>query len=131
VGVLVAHLIWCAARVPSRVFARRLQDVEDYRVRGAARFFLDGRQHGGAEVVRWIQEHVPADAVVLWRGEMQGALEFVPALLAPRLLVAESACPVSSRSYMGRPLGVRRETDGSEAVIVVNGLGDDLRLETR
>lgn len=127
----MAHVVWCAARVPGRVVARRLEDIESYRSHGAPRFFLDGRQQGGAEVVHWILQHVPSDAVVLWRGEMQGSLEFVPGMLLPRLIVAEGACPAPARSYLGRPLAVRRDPDGAEHVIVVAGLGKSLRLETR
>ena len=127
----MAHVVWCVARVPGRVVARRLEDIESYRALGAPQFFLDGRQQGGAEVVQWILQHVPTDAVVLWRGEVQGSLEFVPGMLAPRLIVAEGACPAPARSYLGRPLAVRRSLDGTEQVIVVAGLGRSLRLEER
>ena len=126
----MAHVVWCAARIPGRVVARRLEDVASYRSLGAPHFFLDGQQ-GGAEVVQWILEHVPTDAVVLWRGEVQGSLEFVPGMLAPRLIVAEGACPAPARRYLGRPLAVRRALDGTEHVIVVTGLGKSLRLEAR
>ncbi len=131
VVALLVHLGLGLARVPGVVFGRRWSDIDDYRARGAAGYFLGGPALRGAEVVQWILANVPADAAVLFRGETNGALEFVPGLIAPRLLVREQAVAADAREHRGRPLARRTEADGQQRPVVVVGLVDDLRLEVR
>ncbi len=128
-ALLVLHVLLGTARVPGVVIARRLDDVAEFERRGAPRFFLDSPRQRGAAAVEWILANVPADAVVLYRGDSKGSIEFVPGLIAPRLLVRADACPADD-GYHGRPLARRSSRDGGK-VLVVAALGDDLRLEDR
>lgn len=130
-ALLGAHVLWCAARVPGRVIARRADDVASHRQLGRARFLLTRPGVAGADAVEWLLANVPDDAVVLWRGDSKGALEFAPALLRPRLLVAEAACAPEAREHRGRRLATRRDAAGTERVLVLEGLGADLRLVER
>lgn len=129
-AAVAAHLLLGVARVPGVVIGRRLADVDDYQRRGAVRFFLDTEHRGGADVVEWIRAHVPDAAAVLYRGDSKGAIEFAPALLAPRLLVAEGLCPDDAVSWAGRPLARRPASDGGR-ILVIAASDDGLRLETR
>lgn len=130
VALLVLHLLLGALRIPGVVVARRCGDVADYQRRGAAGFFLGGPHQHGADVVEWILANVPADGVVLFRGDSKGSLEFVPGLIAPRLLVMDSGCLPGAVSYAGRPLA-SRHGPGGDRVVVVQALGNQLRLEDR
>lgn len=131
VSLAVAHLIVGAARVPFAVIGRRIADVAAYRSAGAARFFLGGKHQRGAEAIEWILEHTPENAVVPFRGTGKGSLEFAPALLAPRLLVREDACPPGAVERAGRPVATREAPDGKRVPIVLVGLGADLSIEDR
>ena len=128
--LLAVHCLWGAARIPTVVIGRRSSDVSAHRQRGAVDFFLDTPHQHGAAAVEWILANVPTNGVVLFRGDSKGSLEFVPGLIAPRLLVAESHCPPGVTRHSGRPLATRRREDG-ERVVVLAALGDDLRLEDR
>ena len=84
----------------------------------------------GADVVEWILANVPPDGVVLFRGHTDGPMEFVPGMIAPRLLVREASCPAPLREYHGRPLACRDEAGERRAVVVVGG-ECELHLEVR
>ncbi len=130
--LLGAHVLLGAVRLPGKVWARRLDEIANYRSRGAAAFFLADAHHRGAEVVEWLLAHSPPAAIVLWRGDSKGALEFVPALIAPRLLVRDDACTRDADRYLDRPLARLRTTNGAKGpVLVIVGRGDDLILEAR
>ena len=58
-------------------------------------------------------------------------MEFVPGLIAPRLLVREACCPPAARDHRGLPLACRTEADGLPHVVVVVGDERTLRLEAR
>lgn len=131
VVVLLAHVGLGIARLPGVVFARRWQDVADFHARGAAGWFLDGSPLHGADVVQWVLANVPPDGAVLCRGDSKGVLEFVPGLIAPRLLVREHLVAATAREHAGRPLAGRGEADGTWRRIVVVADGDTLRLEGR
>lgn len=129
-AALLVHVAIGVVRVPGVVWGRRLANIDEYRSRGAVGFVFDAQNLRGAAVVQWILDNVPNDAVVLWRGNSKGALEFVPGLIAPRLLVQESACPPAARDCRGRPLAVRVTADGAH-VVVLNGGDEELSLEAR
>lgn len=129
-AVLVAHLGLGLARVPGKVWQRRAEQIEAFRREGAAHYLFRTSGLEGAEVVTWLQERVPPDAVVLWRGEGP-ALEFVPALIAPRLLVAADRVPAGADRYAGLPLARARLDDGRSGVVVVEGRGLHLSLDVR
>lgn len=129
--LLGGHLALGIARLPDRVFARRAADIERFRTEGAAKFLLGNAKLGGADEIAWLQANVQPGDCVLWRGEAQGAMEFVPALLAPALLVGELAVASGGRSYQGRPLLRGTLPDGRQGTIVVEGCRDHLLLHVR
>jgi hypothetical protein len=124
-GLIAVHLGWGLARLPTKAHARRVDEIESWRRLGPARFLLENEHRRGGTTVQWIVDHVPPDAAVLWRGESRGALEFVPALIAPRLLIAEDACPPGARTWRDRELARAPRGDGSEGVLVVVGESRD------
>lgn len=130
ITVLTAHLALCAARIPGVVVGRRLADVAEYERKGAVRWFLDTEQRHGADAVEWIRTNVAGEAIVLYRGDSKGAIEFLPGLLAPRLLVAEGLCPGDATTHGGRPLARQAAEEGG-GVLVIAARGDELRLERR
>lgn len=129
--LLGGHLALGIARLPDRVFARRAADIQRYRDAGAAKFLLGNAQLGGADEIVWLQANVRPGDCVLWRGEAQGAMEFVPAMLAPALVIGEHAVVAGERSYRGRPLTRGTLPDGRDGVVVVEGCRDHLRLHVR
>lgn len=129
--LLGGHLVLGIARLPDRVLARRTADIERYRSEGAAKFLLGNAKLRGAEEIEWLQANVQPGDCVLWRGESQGAMEFVPALLAPALVVGEHAVASGGRSYHGRPLTRGTLPDGRQGIIVVEGCRDHLVLHVR
>jgi len=131
-ALLAAHVLLGAARLPGKVWARRLGDIAAYRDLGAARYFLDDGHLHGAGAIEWLLANTPPDAVVLWRGDSKGALEFAPALLAPRLVVRDDACPPHASRHLDRPLA-RLGGNGRQQgpVLALVGRGDDLALEAR
>jgi hypothetical protein len=130
--LVAAHLVLVAARLPGRVWARRVDDVAAYRERGAPHFLLEGAKRDGAADLAWLLRAAPPDSVVLWRWPADGALEFVAALLAPRLLVDERAVPPDATAHAGRPLAQGTLPDGTHGVLVVQGTAaEGLVLTTR
>jgi hypothetical protein len=121
---LVGHLLLGLARLPGRVLGRRFDEVAAYRRDGAARHLLGSARLGGAEAIEWLQQNVPSDTAVLWRWPADGALEFVAALIAPRLLVDERQVPVGATTCAGRTLARGTLPDGSAGLIVVQGTPD-------
>lgn len=121
---LGGHLLLGLLRLPGRVIGRRIDEIEAYRREGAPQFLLRSARLGGAEAIEWLQRNVPPDAAVLWRWPADGALEFVPALLAPRLLVDERQVPPGATECAGRPLARGTLPDGATGVIVVQGTSD-------
>jgi hypothetical protein len=136
-GVLVLvliglHLALGLARLPAKVWARRLDDIARYRELGPARFLLDEAGLEGAPVIEWLLANVPEDEAVLWRWPADGALEFVAALIAPRLLVDERAIAATAEQHGGRRLARGVIPSGERGRIVVQGTpGGGLRLLVR
>ncbi len=128
---LFVNLAYVAARVPHSVVVKRATEIGQYRSVGGPRFHLDNKFRSGARWVEWILAHVPEDAVVLFRGEQRGALEFVPALVFPRLLVAAAGVPAGQDSFAGRSIA-RGQIDGlGEGQLVLVGAVDHVGLELR
>lgn len=128
--LVVIHLVWGFARVPGRVWDRRMEDIVIYGKLGAPAYFLD---HGkadpplrGADEVKWLLQHTPTNAVVLWRGQTKGAFELASGLLAPRLLVRADKVPAGSKRYLDRPIGT-----GPEGTAVLVGRVKDVVVEFR
>ncbi|MGB3967284.1 MAG: hypothetical protein WBO45_11195, partial [Planctomycetota bacterium] len=107
-ALLGVQIAWGAVRVPDKAIGRRRADIARYQELGAARYFLEHAKFTGWDEVAWLREHTAPDAVVLYEGPARGPLEFAPGLVAPRLLVATSACPVTATEYAGRPVARAR-----------------------
>ncbi len=120
-AVLALHVLLGLARLPNKVWGRRLDQVDAYRKQGAAEFLLEGARLEGAHVITWIRDHVPADQAVLWRWPADGALEFVAGLIAPRLLVDERAVEAGAELHAGRRLTRGVIPSGGRGLIVVQG----------
>ena len=129
-ALVVVHVVWGLARVPGKVIARRIDDVAAYRSRGDAAFLLGNARLKGADAIEWVAANTALDAVVLWEGEPRGALEFPPALLAPRLLVEVRACPPGAVQYAGRTVARGTANDRTGAVVLI-AADDGLRVEVR
>jgi hypothetical protein len=129
--LFLAHLALVVVRIPRSVVGKRIDEVSRYREVGAARYHLEDSGYGGAEWVEWIVDNVPADAVVLYRGDQKGAFEFVPSLLYPRLVWSAGAVSDEARTLAGRPIA-RGEVPGKGVgTLVLVGLGDRIGLEVR
>lgn len=131
VGLLLLHILWGAARIPGKVWGERLDDVAQYRRVGPAAYHLGNRYRSGAAAVEQVLATTPEQAVLLWRGDWRNALEFVPPLIAPRLLVNVIACPPGTTTYLGRPVATGRLSDGRSGVLVLIGQGESVALEVR
>jgi hypothetical protein len=131
--LLVVHLAVAALRLPAKVCGRRADDVAAYRA-GPAKFLLDGAKLAGGADLAWLLQHAPPDSVVLWRWPCDGAVEFAPALLTPRLCVDERAVPPGATEYQGLPLARGALPDGTRGTFVVVGTtneGLELRVRER
>ncbi|MGE0145108.1 MAG: hypothetical protein AB7T19_17625 [Planctomycetota bacterium] len=128
--MLALHLLWVGLRVPYSVVFRRMQEVARFRDRGAAASHLESGRRSGAAIVEWVLRSSQEHDVVLFRGPRKGALEFVPALLHPRLLVEAAATDRSDPHYRGRPIAIGTR-DGKRGQIVIIGDGDKLGVELR
>ncbi|MCR9248218.1 MAG: hypothetical protein NXI31_24575 [bacterium] len=128
-GLVVVHALWGLLRLPSRVAARRLSEIAQYREHGAVNYFLGAtgkREDGGAAAVDWLLENSAPNAVVLWRGETKGAFELASGLLAPRWLVHRNHVSTAAREYRGRPLA-----GDARGIAVLVGAGERVELEFR
>jgi len=130
-ALIIVHIAVGAARIPTKVWGSRHQQIERYRAVGPIRFHLDNEHRRGATAVEAVVAQTPENAVVLWAGEWKGALEFAPGLIAPRILVHEPDCPPGQPSLFGRPIGVGRLPSGASGPLVLVGKGDNLELEVR
>ena len=131
-GLLGAHLAIGIARMPSRVIARRLDEIEQYQQVGAARFLTTSAKLHGADELEWVLNNTPPDCVVLWRWPAKGALEFAAALLAPRLIVDSRKVPQGATQFAGRPIAVGTTPLGEHGLITMQGTeSKGLRLTAR
>jgi hypothetical protein len=131
IGLLVlVHAIWGVARIPGKVVMRRVGDVRDYQQEGAAHYFFSKARLVGADAIAWLRENTPEQSVVLFDGPRLGAMEFPPALLAPRLFVSIRHCDPASESFAGRPIA-RGEIGGRRGTVVVHADRGSLRIEVR
>lgn len=130
-AALIAHIALVLVRVPAKVFGERINKVASWRSEGPARFLFRTSGLQGVEAVEELLRDTPPDAVICWRGDSKGAVEFAPGLLWPRLLVAEASVGTSATSFLGRPVA-RWQGSQRQAVLVVEGAeGKSLRLVPR
>jgi len=129
--LLGIHIGWGAARIPGRVYGKRFKQIREYLQHGGPAYHLDNRHRQGAAQVQFILDQTEENSLLLWRGEAHGCMEFVPPLIAPRLLVSEDTCPPNATHMFGRPLAQGKLADGSSGVLVMVGFGDHLALVLR
>ncbi|MEE2888545.1 MAG: hypothetical protein VX951_14030 [Planctomycetota bacterium] len=130
--LLAAHILYGLVRLPDKVWGRRLDKIGRYQDEGAARYLFGSAKHGGADEIEWLQKNVSKEAVVLWRHPYDGALEFVSALIAPRLLVDERCVPPGTLKFVERPVARGTLPSGDQGVLIVQGTEDGgLRLTVR
>lgn len=131
-ALLGAHIALGVARIPGKVIGRRVDEIEQFRDQGPARYLLGRAQLDGADEIEWLLENTDEDCVVLWRWPAKGALEFVAALIAPRLLVDERHVPEGATRFDGRPIAAGTLPSGRSGQIVVQGTEQQgLLLTTR
>ncbi len=128
-GALAVHVAWGVARLPGKVIARRAEHVRAFERDGATRALFDANGLAGADAIDWLLAHTAPDAVVAWAGDETGAMEFAPALLWPRLVVAAEALGAGER-WCGRAIA-RGRLGGRDGTFVLVGAGRELRLEVR
>lgn len=130
--LLGAHLAIGIGRMPSRVIGRRLDEIEQYREMGAARYLLENAKIQGADELEWVLANTDENSVILWRWPSDGALEFAAALLIPRLVVDERKVPVGATSFAGRDIATGTTPSGERGLITLHGTDTEgLRLTTR
>jgi glycosyltransferase involved in cell wall biosynthesis len=132
--LLLAHLAIGIGRLPTKVWARRLEEIADYRAQGAAHYLLDGARLGGADVIEWLTANTAEDSVILWRWPADGALEFTAALLAPRWIVDERCVAAGDTTFAGRPIAHGTLPTGERGLLTVQGTEDEgleLRVNPR
>lgn len=130
--LLAVHLAIGIGRIPNRVIGRRVDDIQNYRVKGAARFLLEDAKLEGASQLDWVLANTDEFSVILWRWPCVGALEFAASLLTPRLIVDERDVPVGATTFAGRDIAIGTTPSGEHGLITL--LGTDtagLRLTTR
>jgi len=125
---LAAHTVLVLARVPQTVFARRLGQVAAWRAEGPARYLFRTSGGEGVEAIEELLRTSPTDAIVLWRGDGHGAVEFAPSLLWPRLLAAEGSVAADAHRYLDRPVALWQ---GGPRQTVLLAEGHSLRLVPR
>lgn len=131
-ALVFGHLAIGIGRLPARVFGRRLDEIELYQHKGAARFLLEDAGLQGAVELEWVLDNTDKRSVILWRWPSKGALEFAAALLAPRLIVDERKVPAGDTQFAGRRIATGTTPSGEHGLITLHGTSaGGLRLTTR
>ncbi len=130
-AILLGHILWGSIRIPGRVYGRRMDNIERYLESGAPAYHLGNNHRQGARIIEKLLAETSPDAVILWRGEWKGCVEFVPLLIAPRLLVEDWRVPADARQFLDRPIARGELAPGLAGSFVLIGLGDSLDLELR
>ena len=102
--VVIAHVVFGLCRIPHAVVAQRLEDVAGYRRDGDAAWLFRTAKLEGADAIAAVRARTAPDAVVVFRGDRKGAMEWAPALLWPRLCCAENRLPAGATTFAGRPI---------------------------
>lgn len=119
---LVVHLLFCVQRVETNAVPKRLEHVELIHDKGMIHFHLRRLSPESIPVLEFIEEHTPADAMVLFRGEARGLLELAAALLSPRLLYQDISAPAGAKTIHGRPVAhVTHPKLGTGTLVLVLG----------
>lgn len=127
---LGAHLLFGLLRLPHAAYHKRMAQIASRRGLGDLAYHLRFSSQSVAALA-WLRDHTPTDAVVLFRGPWQGALEFAAPLLQPRLLYAEAAMPTGIQTMFGRPLARGSLPEGEGLMVLVAAVDQPLRLQLR
>jgi hypothetical protein len=119
--LVIAHVLFGVGRIPHAVIAQRWEDVDGYRRDGDAAWLFREAKLEGADAIAAVRARTAPDAVVLFRGDRKGAMEWAPPLLWPRLCCAEERLPAGAKTFAGRPI----------ADLVLVGDENLLRVEAR
>lgn len=121
VVLALAHVVWGAFRLPGKAVQRRREDIARYEELGPVDYFLKSPGWRGREAIDFVLAHSEPESVVLYDGKTQGAIEFVPGALAPRLLVAVSAMPTGAvaSTWAGLPIARARLGERKGAIVIV------------
>ncbi len=129
---VLAHVLFAAQRLPTKVYGRRAEQLAHIATKGHADLLLRNRGVATLEVVQWLEANTPPDSVILYRGHWKGTIEILAALLHPRLLYFEAEAPPAATELCGRPLATGRLPGMGEGVLVlVQGQGGAVRRELR
>ena len=127
--LVTAHLLLGLARLPGKVFDRRLEEVAVFQKTGPESWFFRGDSLQGGEVITWIRENTPRACVISWEGERLGAMEFAVALLSPRFFVrTEDAARVAETH--GVPIA-SAELNGRRGRVTVTATRTTLEVSVR
>ena len=129
VAALLIHLVFVVVRMPRVAWQKRAEQIESYRVKGGARFHLEKEYPQEARMIAWLAANTSPNSVILYRGPQKGVLEFVPALLFPRLIVRqpEGAIP---KTISDRELARGQYESSGEGIFVLVADGSGCKLET-
>ena len=103
VGVAL-HCAFGVLRIPHAVIGKRVADVTAFHREGDVPWLMARARLTGADVILSVRENTAENAVVPVRGLFKGALEYVPALLWPRLCCRAEALAGGASQYLGRPI---------------------------
>ncbi|MFQ5504799.1 MAG: hypothetical protein ACE5F1_08395 [Planctomycetota bacterium] len=127
----VVHLGIGVLRIPGKAYVKRLRQIQEYRQKGQVRYFMERFGSDTVDTMNWILENTPEDSVLLFRGSWRIAMEFVPALIHPRLLYAEDAVSPGASEVHGRPIARGLHPGVGRGQLVLVGRRNSLELETR
>lgn len=129
--LLPAHLAFSIARLPHAAYAKRLRHLGEWERLGPIGFHVGRTWPEAARTLSWLAQHAPEDAVVLYEGHWKGLLEFVPALLRPRLVYAAAAVAPGATRVGDRPIAGGTLPNGQTGTWVLKARDKKLWLEVR
>lgn len=119
--LLVGHVLFGLARLPSGGFVKRLEAIEEYQAQGPLWHF----RHADADTQRladWLLDSVDADHALLYDGSAQGALQLLGPLLYPAILVHHRALSKDGTAagrpvFTGQPPWLEGDSSGHPVVL--------------
>ena len=129
IAALLLHLAFVVVRMPRVAWHKRAQRIELYRAKGAARYHLERNYPREASIIEWLVANTSPSSVILYRGPQKGVVEFLPALLFPRLIVRQPVGLIPEMIAGRKPARGKLERAG-EGIIVLVADGNGFKLET-
>ena len=120
-ALLVGHVLFGLARLPSGGFVKRLKAVEEYQEQGALWHFRRG-DADTKRLAKWLLDSVDANHALLYDGSEQGALQKLGPLLYPAILVHYRALNHDGTAagrpvFTGQPPWLAGDSSGYPAVL--------------